>query len=280
MSKGQPSNARVSLSKAQLQEGVGAELYSLCQGMTADGKVSKAEIVALGQWLTDNQNAPLPGIALLTETLKRIVADGRVTRDESRELLEAIEKVLPPDARKGAKAARREVEKQRKAAEREAAKAEREQQRRQEFELYQRRASEDDFDFMVAGVHYEGRHNLVSRYLNIGDRVRLVPEPNNAYDSSAVEVTLSDGAVIGYVPRDDAEDVSGCIGNGGYYVARVKKILTGGRVPIPVIVAEFYRAEQYNDIADLQPDRCGRASANYPTPTPRQQSASPWWKVW
>src|SRR5688572_14231471 len=118
-----PANARVSLSNAQLQEAAGAELFSLCQGMTADGKVSKAEIVALGQWLTDNQNAPLPGIALLTETLKRIVADGRVTRDETRELLEAVEKVLPADARKGAKAARREVEKQRKATEKAAAKA-------------------------------------------------------------------------------------------------------------------------------------------------------------
>ena len=280
MSNGQPSNARVSLSKVQLQESAGAELFSLCQGMTADGKVSKAEIVALGEWLNDNQNTPLPGIGLLTETLKRIIADGRVTREESRELLEAIEWVLPPDARKGAKAARREVENQRKAAEKEAAKAEKQEQRRQEFERYQRRAPEDDFDFMVAGVHHEGRHNLVSRYLNARDRVRLVPEPNNPHDSSAVAVTLTDGAVIGYVPRDDAEDVSDCIGDGGYYVARVKKILTGGRVPIPVIVAEFYRADQFDAIADLQPDPCGRPSASYPAPTPRHDSASPWWKIW
>src|SRR3954468_13875062 len=105
MSNSQPSNARVSLTKSQLQEGIGAELFSLCQGITADGRISKAEIVALGDWLNPHQTAPLPGIALLTETLKRIIADGRVTRDEQRELMEAIEKVLPPDARKGAKAA-------------------------------------------------------------------------------------------------------------------------------------------------------------------------------
>ena len=103
MNEPSPNKSRVSLTRAQLQEGLGAELFSLCQGITADGSLSKGEIVALGLWLRDNRDAPLPGIAFLTATLDRIIADGHVTRDEQRELMEAIEKVLPPEARKTAK---------------------------------------------------------------------------------------------------------------------------------------------------------------------------------
>jgi hypothetical protein len=250
------SNARVSLSKAQLQEAAGAELFSICQGMTADGKVSKDEIVTLGEWLNDNQNGSLPGIDYLTETLRKIISDGRVTRDEQRELLEAVEKVLPPEFRKDAKAARRAVDKQRKAAEKAAAKAAREQQRESDREQWRHLSPEDDFDFMVAGVHADNRRTIVSCYVNAGDRVLLRPEPDNPHDDSAVEVALIDGRMIGYVPRDDSEDVSGCLEDCRYYVAKVKKILTGGRIPIPVIVAEFYRADQAEYIRDLSPDLC------------------------
>jgi hypothetical protein len=250
------NNARVSLSKLQLQEAAGAELFSICQGMTADGKVSKDEIVTLGEWLNDNQNGSLPGISFLTETLRRIIADGRVTRDEQRELLEAIEKVLPREFRKDARLARREVEKKRKSAEKVAAKAAREQQRQQEREQWRQRAPEDEFDFMVAGVHFDNRRTIISRYVNSGDRVLLKPEPDNAHDDCAVAVTLTDGRMIGYVPRDDSEDVSGCIEDCRYYVATVKKILTGGRAPIPVIVAAFYRSDQAEHIRNLSPDLC------------------------
>ena len=101
--------------------------------------------------------------------------------------------------------------------------------------------------------------------------MRIVPEPNNPHDECAVAVTLVDGRRIGYVPRTDSEDVSGCIDDGGYYVATVKKILTGGRVPVPVIVLQFYRPDQLADIADLKPDLCPTAAA-----APRK----PWWKFW
>ena len=100
--------------------------------------------------------------------------------------------------------------------------------------------------------------------LNAGDRVRIVAEPGNPHDECAVAVTLVDGRKIGYVPRTDSEDVSGCIGDGGYYVATVTKILTGGRMPVPVILLQFYRPDQRADIADLHPDPCSTAS---PAPT-------------
>jgi hypothetical protein len=270
MSERRPRQPRVSLTQTQLQEGIGAELFSLCQGITADGKLAKDEIVALGLWLHRHRDAPLPGIAFLSETLSRIIADGHVTRDEQRELLEAIEKILPPEQRRTAKEARRAVAAQRKAE----VIAARKEERRQELERQQRRWPEDEVDFMIAGVSFEGRHRLIRRYLSVGDRVRVAPEPDNPHDECAVAVTLTDGWKIGYVPRTDAEDVSGCIADGGYYVAAVKKILTGGRMPVPVIVLQFYRPDPLADIADLNPDPCPTTLA---APTvPRK----PWWKFW
>ena len=88
---------RVTLTKKQLQEGVGAELFSLCQAIAADGELSREEILQLRSWLVDNRDADLPGIAFLNETLERIVADGRVSQAEQRELLVAIEPLAPGD---------------------------------------------------------------------------------------------------------------------------------------------------------------------------------------
>src|SRR4051794_38662567 len=105
MSEGRQTKPRISLTKTQLLDGIGAELFSLCQGITADGRLSKDEVVALGLWLHANKDSPLPGITFLSETLNKIIADGHITREESRELLEAIEKVLPPEARREAKSA-------------------------------------------------------------------------------------------------------------------------------------------------------------------------------
>ena len=171
---------RVSLTKAQIQDGISAQLFSLCQGITADGRLSNDEIVALGLWLHDNRDADLPGIAFLSDTLNRIIADGRVTREGQRELMEAIERVLPPDARKTAKAARRAVEARRKAD----MIANRNEKRKQELESQQRRWAGDEFDFMVAGINFDGRYRIIERYLNVGDRVRLVPELDNPHDES------------------------------------------------------------------------------------------------
>ncbi len=246
----------MSLTKAQIQDGISAELFSLCQGITADGRLSKDEIVALGLWLHDNRDADLPGIAFLSDTLNRIITDGRVTREVQRELMEAVERVLPPDARKTAKAARRAVEAKRKGD----VIADRNEKRKQELESQEKRWPEDEFDFMVAGINFDGRYRIIERYLNVGDRVRIVPEPDNPHDECAVAVTLADGRKIGYVPRNDSEDVSGCIDDGGYFVATVKKILTGGRFPVPVIMLQFYRPDQLTDIADLNPDPCPTAS--------------------
>jgi hypothetical protein len=262
MSEPNQRKPRVSLSKTEIQEGISAELFSICQGITSDGVISKDEIVALGLWLRDNRDADLRGIVFLSETLNRIVADGVVTEDERRELFEAIEKVLPPEARKIAKTARRAVEAKRKAD----AVAVKKEQRKQELAAQERRQPEDEFDFMVAGVSYEGRHRLIERHLNVGDRVELLQEPNNRHDENAVAVILTNGKKIGYVPRSDSVDVSDSIDMHPYYVATVKKII-GIRFPVPVIVLQFYRSDQLADLADLnlQPHTTTSSAQTSPT---------------
>src|SRR5687767_7675509 len=101
---------RISLTKSQIQAGLGAELLVLCQSVTEDGSLSKDEILALRTWLQTNRTASLPAIDFLATTLERIIADGKVTRDEREELYRAIEFVLPPEARKGATAQRKAAE--------------------------------------------------------------------------------------------------------------------------------------------------------------------------
>jgi HIRAN domain len=128
----------------------------------------------------------------------------------------------------------------------------------------ERRRPEDEFDFMVAGVNFEGRHRIIDRYLNVGDRVRIALEPDNPHDECAVAVTLIDGRKIGYVPCTDSEDVTDSVGDGGYYVASVKKILTGGQFPVPVIVLQFYRPDQLAGIVDSNPDLCSTAATPVP----------------
>lgn len=243
------SRPRLSLTKKQLQTTLGTELLALCQRITADGRLTKDEVIEIGRWLRENKAADLPGVAYLSELYERVVEDGRVSSSEQQDFLEAIELVLPSEARRAAKSARKEAEAAKK-AKKEAAERKRE---RLELEREERRTPDDEFDFMVAGVHAEGRGLIVEKYVQPGDRVRLIPEPDNPFDEDAVIVALMDGQIIGYVPRTDSTDVSMTIGDGGYYVASVKKLLTRGSPIRPVVVVQFYRQDQIGDIGDLCP---------------------------
>jgi hypothetical protein len=102
---------------------------------------------------------------------------------------------------------------------------------------------------------------------------------DNPQDDCAVAVTLTDGRRIGDVPRTDSEDVTGGLEDGGYSVATVKKILTGRRAPIPGIVLQFYRPDQRDDVADLNPDPCPTALPDRKPPERRpSEPRKPWWK--
>jgi HIRAN domain-containing protein len=230
---------RTSITKLQRQTAVAADLISLCQTVTEDGRLEDQEIAALRQWLDENRGTDLPAVAFLFETVERILADGKVTADEQQELYRAIETVLPPDIREsvrgtrlsGERAAKQEVREQKEAA------------RQAQREAQARNSPVESWDFMVAGVRYEGRAEVISRFAEPGDTAFLVRDRANGFSRNAVEVRLSNGMQAGYVPEQHAVDLAPLLDSGHKHGAYIKKILTGGRAPIPVVVASLYSAE-------------------------------------
>ncbi len=227
---------RLSITKLQRRTSIATDLLDLCQTITEDGHLDEGEIEALRLWLAENRGADLPAIAFLAETVERILADGRVTPDEHRELYRAIETVLPPDLRasvRGTRVAIEEVDKERsRRAKVEAA------------EARNRNRPVEHYDFMVAGVRYEGRAQVVETWAAPDVAIQFEREPKNRYSKNAtlVKVQVAD-AVLGYVPETLAADLAPLLDSGHQYRARIKKVLAGGRSPVPVIVADIFRPD-------------------------------------
>lgn len=235
----QQSTRRISLTKTQRQSIIGAELLSLCQVTTADGSISDEEVASLRAWLNEHGEEDLPAISHLRNVLEAIVADGCITAEERRDLHIALEAILPPDIRSVAKRARRTREEKEKDQLRIQRHLERERQRSE----LDRNSPIEHLDFMVAGVRYEGRSALVERYARVGQPAYLVRDRGNRYSRNAVEVRTASGHQIGFVPEDDAQDLAPLLDSGHPYIARIKKILTASRYPIPVVVADVYRRD-------------------------------------
>lgn len=240
-----PKKPRVTLSKAQLQEAAGAELLALCQTVTADGVLTDEEVYELRAWLVANRTQQLPAVEFLITTVERILADGKITKEERKELHAAIEKVLPPAARIEAASQRKAVE----AAERDRVRQEQKAEKERERAERERQRPVYSVNFMVAGVHYEGRPEVIRRYVQEGDRVFLVRDPGNKYSRNAVEVRLENGYQIGFVPEDYAPEVAPLLDQGLPHVASITRMLVNTRVPIPIVYAYLYRADA--DVDDL-----------------------------
>lgn len=77
----------------------------------------------------------------------------------------------------------------------------------------------------IAGTPYENRGAAISR-IAFGDTLLLVREPRNRFDRNAVAVLARSG-YIGYLPREDAEEISKWI-DGGERVAAYVASIGGG----------------------------------------------------
>ncbi|TAK42931.1 MAG: hypothetical protein EPO27_15930 [Betaproteobacteria bacterium] len=255
-------NRRISLTKTQRQSAAGAELISLCQVVTTDGSLTDEEVSSLQGWLQEHKNEDLPAIAHLTKVVETIVADGRVTAEERRELYIALETALPPDVRAIARRTRRSVEEQ----EKDRLRVQRELEKEQQRDERERNSAIEHWDFMVAGSRYEGRPGLIQRYAQTAAPAYLVRDLGNKYSRNAVEVRTTSGHQIGFVPEEDAADLAPLLDGGHPYRAQIKKILTGGRFPIPVVVADVYRKDaavpQLVDPAASVPRASGGAAGN------------------
>lgn len=96
-------------------------------------------------------------------------------------------------------------------------------------------------EFIVKGTeHYSG-------IVKEGDSVYFEAEPTNTFDSNAIKVLNGLGNIVGYVPRDEADEFQTFrVGKYPYYCARVKKMWEGDSNEVPIISAHF--ANQPNEL--------------------------------
>lgn len=99
-----------SLSRAEQSSALGAALVRLCRSATADGRFSPEELAALRQWLADADSASMPAARYLRSIVEKVLADGRITPAEYKDVYLAVESILPIDERLQATAARQEAE--------------------------------------------------------------------------------------------------------------------------------------------------------------------------
>jgi hypothetical protein len=265
-------NRRVSLTKAQRQTEIGIELISLCQSFTEDGSLSDNEIHDLRAWLESNHSADLPAIGFLVETIQRVLEDGKVTKEERRAVYKALESVLPSDIRKETTARRRNIEREELNQQR----VLREQEKQKKREERERNKPLGSWNFMVAGVRYENRPSLISKYVQADDTVYFKRDKGNKYSRNALEVRTQEGVMVGYVPEDDAADIAPLLDQDCRYEAFFTKILSGGRFPIPVVQAYIYRANATIEEAILQIETPASVSVSIPNVSTSRDDSFPW----
>jgi hypothetical protein len=229
---------RVALSKADRSTPEGRELIALLTELSADGLVTREELVRLRQWLEQDRGVDFPACGFLYEVVETISQDGEITEDELDSLALAIERVLPVDVRFVAALKRKE----RQAARRQEVAAQRAAHRAARAEERERAKPLRRMDFMIAGTRRAAGRREACENLEVGEVVMLEREPDNAHDENAILVVTDDGSELGYVPRDDARDVAPFLDAGAEADARVKKLLdTADGHVIPVVVATVRR---------------------------------------
>jgi anti-sigma factor RsiW len=99
-----------SLSRAEQSSALGAALVRLCRSATEDGRFSPEELAALRQWLADADSASMSAARYLRSIVEKVLADGRITPAEYKDVYLAVESILPIDERLQATTARQEAD--------------------------------------------------------------------------------------------------------------------------------------------------------------------------
>lgn len=100
----QQKPTRIKLTKSQIATEAGEQLLKLLTTCSADGDLSDAEIIELKRWLNNQAaNSDVPAIPYLSELISGIIADGVVTPEERKDLVQALLRILPISERETAK---------------------------------------------------------------------------------------------------------------------------------------------------------------------------------
>ncbi len=69
--------------------------------------------------------------------------------------------------------------------------------------------------FDIAGCFVKNRKTHLLNNCFVGNEVKLVPEPNNKYDSNAIRIRCN-GKLIGYIKADETDVVHNILDNDYY----------------------------------------------------------------
>jgi len=175
----------------------------------------------------------------------------------------AIERVLPKEVRAAAALKRKQAREARRNAERASRRqatiaarnerrAARESERAKAGILY-------EADFAVRGAFRSSERREACERLIDGDTVTLEREPDNPHDSNAILIVGQNDCELGYVPRDEAEQMAGFLDAGAAPEAIVSRLweTPEGKV-VPILKVKIRRGEI--NLADA-PDVSTRSSA-------------------
>ncbi len=95
--------------------------------------------------------------------------------------------------------------------------------------------------YIRRGMHVRGTYyynEALVKSLLVGERVKLIPEPDNPHDENAVMI-FARGEKIGYVPREDNEVFVYAINQNKKIYAKITNIRVENGRPIVMFEASF-----------------------------------------
>lgn len=94
--------------------------------------------------------------------------------------------------------------------------------------ILERHAEEIKRIFYIAGVRYyigcEGEDCNKARHLEVGDKLKLDPDPKNQHDKNAIKIIDPKGSHVGYLPRYYSESVVTILEEGARYSCIVLEV--------------------------------------------------------
>lgn len=204
------------LADARRATPAGIDILAFCRSLPQDGRLSKDDVELLRDWADRYHDVSLPAHEYLSDLVSKALADQVITADERDSVYFAVEPVLPVQLR-------RSTQEQRRIAE------------LLQAESDGRADAILSFDFLLGGVHLDGHWQTIQARVKAGDTVYLVQSPADAPRDQRVRVVLPTGESIGFVPEEDALPIAPEVAHGTRVEATVRKILSGGQYPIPVI---------------------------------------------
>lgn len=133
--------------------------------------------------------------------------------------------------------------------------------------------------------YYKAKDALADGRVRPGALIQLVPQPDNRYDSTAVAICLTDGTMLGHVPRERSAEFFTQVRTGHVLAARVHSASSNGShveinvdvefsAPPPQVTSFSPSAIPRHDSKSSEPisPRASSSSQplNQPAPTPSQ----------